>query len=99
MHWASGGDVIMTISKPDIRGRRAKDADDAIREGAIRWLLWLRNGDVVARELDAFECWCAQSIEHALAVYDVMWLWAMLGMLGTPEPGGPTEPDGTPLVH
>ncbi|AIO30602.1 MULTISPECIES: FecR/PupR family sigma factor regulator [Burkholderia cepacia complex] len=99
VHWASGGDVIMTISEPDDRERHAYDADEAIREGAIRWLLWLRNGDVAAREFDAFERWCAQSVAHADAVYDVMWLWAMLGMLGTPEQDGAAEPDGTPSVH
>lgn len=99
MHWASGGDVTMTISRPDDRGRHVQDADEAIREGAIRWLLWLRNGEVVAREFDAFERWCAQSVEHAEAVYDVMWLWAMLGMLGASEPDSAPELDGMPLVH
>lgn len=99
VHWASGGDVIMTISTPDDRGQRAQDANEAIREGAIRWLLWLRNGHVVAREFDAFERWCAQSVEHAAAVYDVMWLWAMLGMLDAPEQDGAAEPDGTRRVH
>ncbi|AOI90397.1 DUF4880 domain-containing protein [Burkholderia pseudomultivorans] len=89
----------MTISEPGDRERHAQDADEAIREGAIRWLLWLRNGDVAACEFDAFERWCAQSVAHADAVYDVMWLWAMLGMLGTPEQDRDAAPDDTPSIH
>ncbi|KDB08120.1 hypothetical protein LIG30_2644 [Burkholderia sp. lig30] len=79
--------VEMTRSQPD----HLPAADEAVRDGAVRWLLWLRAGDASAAEFDAFERWCAQSRRHADAVYDVMWLWALLGMLGTQ--------DGGPIVH
>ncbi|WP_254617293.1 DUF4880 domain-containing protein [Burkholderia metallica] len=78
------------------------DADtraDAIREGAVRWLLWLlwlRAGDTTERERDAFGRWRAQSDEHARTVRELIWMWAVLETVGRQEPG---EPDGSPRTH
>jgi len=54
---------------------------ERIREGAIRWLLWLRSGAMPSADLDAFRCWRAQSDEHARIARDLIWLWNMLGLL------------------
>jgi ferric-dicitrate binding protein FerR (iron transport regulator) len=56
--------------------------EEVIQEGAIRWLLWLRVDDGAEREFAACERWCAQSVAHADAMHDVLWLWAALRMLG-----------------
>ncbi|AZQ56020.1 FecR/PupR family sigma factor regulator [Burkholderia cenocepacia] len=62
---------------------------DAIREGAVRWLLWLRAGDTTEQERDAFGRWRAQSDEHARTVRELIWMWAVLEAVGRQESGGP----------
>lgn len=57
---------------------------DSVRDGAIRWLLWLRAADCTSAELDAFRRWRAQSPEHAQAAYVAMWVWRALGVLDDP---------------
>ncbi|PCE32869.1 FecR/PupR family sigma factor regulator [Burkholderia ubonensis] len=81
----------MTISQRDDYSGDAQALADEIREGAIRWLLWLRAGDASARELDAFRRWRMRSAEHARTAHELIWLWAVLGMLGQTEPGGSTQ--------
>lgn len=88
---ASGGGVIMNESQRDKDPGDANTRADAIREGAVRWLLWLRTGDTTQRELDAFACWRAQSDEHARTVRELIWMWAVLETVGRPEPGGSTR--------
>lgn len=88
---ASGGGVIMNESQRDKDPGDANTRADAIREGAVRWLLWLRTGDSTEQELDAFARWRAQSDEHARTVRELIWMWAVLETVGRQEPGGPTR--------
>ncbi|MBC8750759.1 FecR/PupR family sigma factor regulator [Paraburkholderia podalyriae] len=60
-------------------------ASDSVRDGAIRWLLWLRTADCTSAELDAFRRWRAQSPKHARAAYVAMWVWRALGVLDDPR--------------
>ncbi|KVD23895.1 hypothetical protein WL35_01040 [Burkholderia ubonensis] len=83
--------MIMTISQRDECSGDAQALADEIREGAVRWLLWLRAGDATARELDAFRRWRMRSAEHARTAHELIWLWAVLGMLGQAEPDGSTQ--------
>jgi len=55
--------------------------DDTIREGAIRWLMWLRVAGDAAEEFAACERWCRCSAAHAAAMHEVLWLWAAMRML------------------
>ena len=43
----------MNESQRDKDPGDANTRADAIREGAVRWLLWLRTGDTTEQELDA----------------------------------------------
>ncbi|KVD47178.1 hypothetical protein WS61_08990 [Burkholderia sp. ABCPW 11] len=93
---ASGGGVIMNESQRDTDSGDADTRADAIREGAVRWLLWLRAGDTTERERDAFGRWRAQSDEHVRTVRELIWMWAVLETVGRPEPG---EPGGSTRTH
>ncbi|QTD94350.1 DUF4880 domain-containing protein [Burkholderia anthina] len=86
---ASGDGVIMNESQWNADSGDANARADTIREGAVRWLLWLRTGDTTAREFDAFRRWRAQSDEHARTVRELIWMWAVLETVGRQEPGGP----------
>jgi len=86
---ASGGGVMMNESQRDADSGDANTRADAIREGAVRWLLWLRTGDTTEHELDAFRRWRAQSDEHARTVRELIWMWAVLEKVGRQEPDGP----------
>ncbi|ATF36902.1 hypothetical protein WT08_27870 [Burkholderia sp. MSMB1552] len=83
--------MIMTISQRDADSGAAQSRADDIREGAVRWLLWLRAGDPTARELDAFRRWRAQSDEHARTVRELIWMWAVLESIGRQGPDGSTR--------
>ncbi|KVE93857.1 hypothetical protein WJ03_00480 [Burkholderia vietnamiensis] len=81
--------MIMNESQRESDSGDANARADAIREGAVRWLLWLRAGDMTERERDAFGRWRAQSDEHARTVRELIWMWAVLETVGRQEPGGP----------
>ncbi len=89
--WASGGGVIMTKTQRDADSGDAFARAEDIREGAVRWLLWLRAGDTTEREFDAFRRWRALSDEHARTVRELIWMWALLETVGRQEPDGPTR--------
>ena len=59
-------------------------------------LLWLRAGDTTEQERDAFGRWRAQSDEHARTVRELIWMWAVLELVGRQEPG---EPGGSTRTH
>ncbi len=88
---ASGGGVMIDESQRDADSGAAHARADAIREGAVRWLLWLRTGETTEHELDAFRRWRAQSDEHARTVRELIWMWAVLAAIGGPERGGSTR--------
>ena len=88
---ASGGSVIMNESQRDTDPGDANTRADAIREGAVRWLLWLRAGDTTEQEHDAFARWRAQSDEHARTLRELIWMWALLEKVGRQDPDGPTR--------
>jgi ferric-dicitrate binding protein FerR (iron transport regulator) len=78
--------VAMKIHHAGSRRALAKAAaSERVRDGAIRWLLWLRTADCTSAELDAFRHWRAQSPEHARAAYAAMWVWQTLGVLDDPR--------------
>ncbi|HEF5873232.1 TPA: DUF4880 domain-containing protein [Burkholderia cenocepacia] len=92
----------MNESQRDMDSGDADTRADAIREGAVRWLLWLRAGDMTGQERDAFGRWRAQSDEHARTVRELIWMWAVLETVGrqeSGEPGGPAGPRGPTRAH
>ncbi|MEN8514471.1 DUF4880 domain-containing protein [Burkholderia sp. RS02] len=81
----------MTKTQRDADSGDAFARAEDIREGAVRWLLWLRAGDTTEREFDAFRRWRALSDEHARTVRELIWMWALLETVGRQEPDGPTR--------
>ncbi len=74
-----------SITEEWLAGAPRTNDDEIIREGAVRWLLWLRAGEAAEREFSACERWCAQSAAHASAMHEALWLWAALRAIDGPD--------------
>ncbi|WP_051062026.1 FecR/PupR family sigma factor regulator [Paraburkholderia kururiensis] len=72
----------MKASQLHDSSRHTHAASVQIRDGAVRWVLWLRSRDANEADREAFRRWRTQSDDHARAARDIIWLWTMLGMLG-----------------
>lgn len=65
-----------------VSGRKREQADIALSDQAIDWLVLLNSGKASEADRTAFAAWRGQSPEHALAAEEAETIWRGLGIVG-----------------
>lgn len=65
-----------------VSGQKREQADIALSDRAIEWLVLLHSGKASETDRVAFQAWREQSSEHALAAEEAETIWHGLGVVG-----------------
>jgi transmembrane sensor len=65
-----------------VSGRKREQADIALSDQAIEWLVLLHSGKASEADRADFRAWSEQSVDHALAAEEAETIWHGLGVVG-----------------